>query len=81
MRIKEVIAEKGTTAKEVAAKMVPPITPESLSNAINGNPTVETLERIAAALGVPISELFEEKNRPATTVCPYCGHELSVKIE
>lgn len=33
---------------------------ESLSRAINGNPTLETLEKIANALGVPISELFEK---------------------
>ena len=32
---------------------------ESLSRAINGNPTIETLEKIATALGVGITELFE----------------------
>lgn len=34
-----------------------------LSNHINGNPSVAVLEKIAAALEVPIQELFEkEKN-------------------
>ena len=31
---------------------------ESLSRAINGNPTLETLEKIASALGVDVPELF-----------------------
>lgn len=31
-----------------------------LSKAINGNPTKDTLEKIASALNVKITELFEE---------------------
>ena len=32
----------------------------SLSNSINGNPTIQTLEKIANALGVTVSELIDE---------------------
>ena len=32
------------------------------SKAINGNPTIGTLEKIADALGVPVTELFEKSN-------------------
>ena len=32
-----------------------------LSKAVNGNPTVGTLERVANALDVPITELFDAK--------------------
>lgn len=56
MRIKEVCKEKGITVSQLAEKMG--IKQESLSRAINGNPTLETLERIASALGVDVPELF-----------------------
>lgn len=56
MRIKEVCKEKGITVSQLAEKMG--IKQESLSRAINGNPTLETLERIANALEVDIIELF-----------------------
>ena len=35
---------------------------ESLSRAINGNPTLETLEKIANALDVPVTELFDRSS-------------------
>lgn len=56
MRIKEVCKEKGTTISQLAEKMG--IKQESLSRAINGNPTLETLEKIANALDVDVPELF-----------------------
>lgn len=56
MRIKEVCKEKGITVSQLAEKMG--IKQESLSRAINGNPTLETLERIASALNVDVPELF-----------------------
>ena len=56
MRIKEVCKEKGITVSQLAEKMG--IKQESLSRAINGNTTLETLERIANALEVDITELF-----------------------
>ena len=56
MRIKEVCKEKGITVSQLAEKMG--IKQESLSRAKNGNPTLETLERIANALEVDITELF-----------------------
>lgn len=56
MRIKDVCKEKGITVSQLAEKMG--IKQESLSRAINGNPTLETLEKIANALEVDITELF-----------------------
>ncbi|MDR1340798.1 MAG: helix-turn-helix domain-containing protein [Prevotellaceae bacterium] len=78
LRIKEVIKEKGLTVKEVANKLG--MSSPSLSDAINGNPTVEKVERIAEAIGVPVAELFE---RPSTDViiCPKCGAELEIKMK
>ena len=78
LRIKEVIKEKGLTVKEVAEKLG--MSSPSLSDAINGNPTADKLERIANAINVPISELFEQ---PATDEvnCPYCGNKIKVSKE
>lgn len=56
LRIKELIKEKGTTVKDLAQKMG--ISNVGLSQHINGNPSVEVLERIASALGVDVPELF-----------------------
>jgi transcriptional regulator with XRE-family HTH domain len=78
LRIKEVIKENGLTVKEVAEKLG--MSSPSLSDAINGNPTADKLERIAAALNVPVSELFDQ---PATDIinCPYCGGKIKVSKE
>ena len=56
MRIKDVCKEKGITVSQLAEKIG--IKQESLSRAINGNPTLETLEKIANALEADIAELF-----------------------
>ena len=57
MRIKQLIKEKGITVAQVASRMG--VTPPSLSRAINGNTTIEMLNRIATALEVPITDLFD----------------------
>lgn len=57
LRIKDLLKEKGVTAKELAERIG--ISQPAMSFAINGNPTVETLEKIAKALGVTIPDLFD----------------------
>ena len=59
LRIKEVIKEQGTTVQELADKMG--ISRVGLSQHINGNPSVEVLERISA-LNVQVSDLFEKSS-------------------
>lgn len=54
--IKRVIKEKGYTVTSLAEKIG--MTQVSLSRIINGNPTVETLLKIAEALNVDVKELF-----------------------
>ena len=61
LRIKEVIKEKGMTVQTLADKMG--INRVGLSNHINGNPSVAVLEKIAAALEVPIQELKKKKKK------------------
>lgn len=66
LRIKEVAAEKGTNLKEVAKKL--DLNYVAFCNTLRKNPTLGTLERIANALEVPISELFEKKDFLAIVV-------------
>ena len=57
LRVKEICKQQGITIGDLADRMQ--MQRESLSRAINGNPTLETLKRIAGALGVSITDLFE----------------------
>ena len=72
-RIKEVIKKQGTTVQELAEKMG--ISRVGLSQHINGNPSVEVLERIATALDVPLWQLFASPEEVAKETkgetCPY----------
>lgn len=56
LRIKEVAKEKGYSVTNLAEKL--DMSQVSLSRIINGNPTAETLLKIASALDVDVRELF-----------------------
>lgn len=66
LRIKEIMQEKGITQKKLAEDIG--VAEISLSRSLRGNPTLDTLERIATALNVPITELF------STDKQDLCGH-------
>lgn len=74
LRIKEVIKEKGMTVQTLADKMG--INRVGLSNHINGNPSVAVLEKIAAALEVPIQELFEKEQQENINGYIEIGNEI-----
>lgn len=77
MRIKELLREKGITAKELASIIGMTETGLSIAMGENGNPPLKRLEQIATALGVPVTELF---NKPKEGVihCPHCGKEIKL---
>ena len=80
LRIKDVIKEKGMTITELADKMG--INRVNLSNMVNGNPTVETLNKIADALCVPVTELLEQPKKDTVSItCPNCGNNINIKVE
>lgn len=54
------LKEKGMQNKDLAEKMG--CAPAFVSNTLSGNPTLETLQRIATALSVPVSALLRERN-------------------
>lgn len=56
LRVKEILKERGLTQKQLADMI--DIAEISLSRSINGNPTLDTLQKIASALDVDIIELF-----------------------
>jgi len=75
LRVKEIIKQKGFTMQEFADKLG--IARVSLTKTINGNPTIDTLEKIAIALGVHVSELFEQPETD-TISCPHCGGGIKI---
>ncbi len=61
LRVKEILKAKGITQKKLAEKL--DISVVALSRIINGNPTLETLKKIADALGVEVKELFANSTK------------------
>ena len=80
-KVKELCRDKGITIKELAEKMK--IAPESLSRAINGNPQLSTIRKIAEALGVSVTDLFDrnEDELLAIVVCDGVTHTATTKAE
>lgn len=65
LKVKDLIKQKGMTMQQFAEMLG--VTRDTLTRNINGNPTLETLERIANALEVDIAELFV-RNTPDSGV-------------
>jgi transcriptional regulator with XRE-family HTH domain len=78
IRIKELIKEKGLTSKELAQKMG--TSAPALSTIINGNPTIDTLEKVASALDVKLIDLFELPDTQIVS-CPHCGGKIRISKE
>jgi len=75
-QIKELCSLRGLTQKDLADKLG--ITDISLNKTLRGKyPQLQTLERIATVLDVPITELFERKTENEF-YCPKCGTKLEV---
>ncbi len=60
LRIREVMLEKGISVNEMSEKLG--ITRQSFYSIVNGNPTMDTLIRIAKILGVTEKELFKDES-------------------
>ena len=76
--VKNLLKEKGMTAKDLALKMG--ISESALSLSLNGNPTLSRLQEIATALEVEVSELFAP-SKGAKIVCPLCGGTITLNAE
>ena len=69
LRIKELCKEKHTTLADVASKIG--IHPVTLTQSLNGNPTLSRLQEVADDLGVDISELFVPPVKDSVFGCLY----------
>ena len=80
LRIKHILKNRKMQISELATLVE--ISPQNLSKLINEKtkPSIETYERIATALGVPFTELFEEPDYN-TFRCPKCGTSLEVRAK
>ena len=84
MRIKQAIKESGSSVGELAQKMG--VSRQTISRQINGaNITVETVQKIADALGLPVGQLFDQKPQPTNAdnnviTCPHCGEKLVINV-
>ena len=80
LRIKELCKVKGILQKELAQKIG--VTDIALRASLKGNLTIGTLEKVANALGVNITELFEKsQSNTAGITCPHCGKNITIKAE
>ena len=77
LRIKEICKEKGILQKELADKIG--VTDIASRASLKGNPTVGTLEKVAKALDVTITELFAAPNNELYGLVQYKG--LTYKID
>lgn len=71
LRVKEICKAKGVQMQELADRLN--ITRVTLTRNISGNPTVDTLEKIAAALGVEVVELFSPNTGDFTALIDHKG--------
>lgn len=80
-RIKTLCNQYGTTQKDLAERVG--LSTTSLSRIITGDqtPSLETLEKIAFALGCEVSELFESTSNNHALTCPKCGAKLKLSVE
>ena len=74
--IKKILKEKRLTMSELASRMG--IKGPTLSQNINGNPTLEMLGRIATALEVDIRVLFEGSGNGIFGLIQYKGHTYKI---
>lgn len=74
LRVKEIVKQKGLTLAKVAEML--DVHPVNLSTTLNGNPTINTLSRIAEVLEVDFVELFEREDKPSINGYVKIGNDM-----
>lgn len=85
--IKQALDYKGITITELAKRLN--VTYNGARQLVTGAQTLASLEKVASAIGVDITDLFfedcanleEQGSNPAEIICPYCGKPISLHIE
>ena len=83
-RVKEILKAKGVTQQGLADMLG--VTKISVAKTLTGNPTQQTLEKIATALDVPMWQLFASPGEVVKEItggdrCPYCGGAIKIRID
>lgn len=83
-RIKEILKTKGVTQQGLADMLG--VTKISVAKTLTGNPTQQTLEKIATALDVPMWQLFASPGEVVKEItggdrCPHCGQPIKIRLE
>lgn len=88
MSIKDVIQKHGWTLDKIGAQMTNKngekgISHSSVSQIINGNPTLSKLQEIADIIGISVSELVAEEYEQDKNIltCPNCNVRLNASFE
>lgn len=86
MNIKKTIKDNGWTLESLRAKMQEieghEVKQSSMSRIVNSaNPTVETLQRLADAMGVNICIFFSDDQHGASITCPHCGKPIEISVK
>ena len=86
MEIKNIARQKGMRLEDIAKEIG--ITKGGLSKALNGNPTIGTLRKVAEVLDVPITDFFADEigdvphpEREPLMRCPRCGQEIKIELK
>lgn len=77
LRIRELCDAAGITMRDLSLRAA--LSETSVLKAANRDGSVETLDKIAQALGVPVAALFQNHDT-ASVSCPECGKSFSVKV-
>lgn len=80
LKIKEICSANGISQKALAEKIG--VSATSLSRIVTGEqkPSLDTLDKVAEALGVSLADLFGAPN--ATIIsCPHCGKPITLHVE
>nr|DAL72467.1 MAG TPA: Helix-turn-helix XRE-family like protein [Caudoviricetes sp.] len=75
MNIDHILKREKISKVDLAKRM--DVSREYLYRILDGNPTLETLEKLAKALGVPVRDLFPEEENSIT--CPNCGKKFKME--
>lgn len=85
MNIKKVIKDRGWTLEQVASKMknkqgTEGVSQSSVSQLLNGNPSIDKLQEIARIIGVSLPELVSDDSESGFR-CPNCGAKLKITTD
>lgn len=78
MDIKQKIKSKGYTISQIADKLG--IKQGSLSQSLASDIRLSTLEKIASAMNISVSELLADE-QGASILCPHCKKQIKITIK